>query len=102
MEPLRLTTLAILIPLGSLTPEAASAHPQPVDQVEIEGNHGSDANCVPREVSQQELGKHGTKSHALPQPVFSLTAPANTTQLHQDRDNQTHFCRLDLDLIETN
>ncbi len=98
MELLKFT---ILIVSASLISAAATANPETVDPFSIAIKRGSDANCLSREANQPDFGRHGTEPIATAKSVLRLTAPTNTTQLHHDRDNQTHICRLELDLIET-
>ncbi|MEP0565145.1 MAG: hypothetical protein ABJC64_12135, partial [Paracoccaceae bacterium] len=88
MEPLKLTTLVILIPFGLLLSESAAAYPEPLNQID-----GTDTTCVLRMVSPPELEEKNDKLHALLQVVVDLIAPTDTPPLDQDQEAHAHTCR---------
>lgn len=94
MEPLKLTTLVILVPFGLLWFETATAYPGPLNQID-----GADIACAARQNSLPEFKEHRDISHALPLVFVKPIGSPNTKP--DDRDTHAHTCRLEIDLIGT-
>lgn len=99
METLRLTTLAVLIPVGFFL-EAAEAYPEHFGQTLIAEDQGLDGGCIPAETRRPDFGKPSPDVMDLYDSTMIQVAPTNSKTFHNNRRQPVDTCRLDLDLIE--
>lgn len=95
MKNLKLTTLALLIPVGWLASEAA-AYPEPVERIDNRQDSGPKLNCFHIPTSDPDVGATPGNSAVSQESFTALVEPYDTTRPHQERDNLADICRLDL------
>lgn len=101
MDTLRLSMLAVLIPVGLLLSKTAPADPEPLGQTHIRDEQRTDRRCFLQDMQRPESGKRSPESFIHSGSAAIHFAPPNTTTLHPRRGQPADACWLDLDAIET-
>ena len=100
METLKFTTLTLLIPFGWIMSEAAAAYPEPLQQIDVSGDHDLKMGCTARREKLPKIEALTAVEPKRPDTMAIQVTPGEATTHLQDRDSYSGTCRLDLDLIE--
>lgn len=100
MESLKLSALAILIPLGLLLSETVAASPEQDISAEGQLTHPLGKTCYQLD-AMPGLNHGQSNSFGLSDETLGLLILPDTTPLHHDRGLEQDVCRRDIDLSET-
>lgn len=101
MDTLKLTALALLIPVGALVSETATAYPEPLSQTYGAGERGKSGYCFQDVTRLPELAARDAGLGAASDRIIESLTPSSTSFLVGFRHQPTGACRLDLNPIET-
>ena len=100
METMKVTTLPLLIAFIWLTSEVA-AYPQPIEQIDAEGNDGTGQSCRPFSTDYSEFKEQLGNPLGLSETTMRLIAPPNAPSHQTDREARRDTCSFELAPNET-